>query len=113
MPAPGKPALFGPAPHDAPEGAQRRLAVLIDAFVIRGTLVPAFMRLAGGRVEARSVLDHIHLEGDIDLDALSRVDLPVMLSGGSESPPFFSAVLDKLTAHPAIRQAKPLVFNVD
>ncbi len=31
MPAPGKPALFGPAPHDAPEGAQRRLAVLIDA----------------------------------------------------------------------------------
>src|SRR5690606_15385081 len=26
-----------------------------------------FMRLAGGRVEARSVLDHIHLEGDVDL----------------------------------------------
>jgi pimeloyl-ACP methyl ester carboxylesterase len=32
----------------------------------------------------------------IDMNALSRVDRPVMLSGGSESPPFFSAVLDKL-----------------
>jgi uncharacterized protein (TIGR03083 family) len=26
-----------------------------------------FMRLAGGRVEARTVLDHIHLDGDIEL----------------------------------------------
>lgn len=30
---------------------------------------PTFMRLAGGRVEARTVLDHIHMEGDVDLGA--------------------------------------------
>jgi pimeloyl-ACP methyl ester carboxylesterase len=32
----------------------------------------------------------------IDLNALSRFDRPVLLSGGSESPPFFAPVLDKL-----------------
>ena len=31
-----------------------------------------------------------------DLNALSRFDRPVLLSGGSESPPFFAPVLDKL-----------------
>jgi pimeloyl-ACP methyl ester carboxylesterase len=32
----------------------------------------------------------------IDSAALSRFDRPVLLSGGSESPPFFAPVLDKL-----------------
>jgi pimeloyl-ACP methyl ester carboxylesterase len=32
----------------------------------------------------------------MDLDALSRFDRPVLLSGGSASPPFFAPVLDKL-----------------
>ena len=32
----------------------------------------------------------------VDTDALSRYQGPVLLSGGSESPPFFAAVLDRL-----------------
>jgi pimeloyl-ACP methyl ester carboxylesterase len=32
----------------------------------------------------------------MDLDALSRFDRPVLLTGGSETPPFFRPVLDKL-----------------
>ncbi len=35
---------------------------------------------------------------DIDLNVLSRFDRPVLLGGGSESPPFFAPVLDKLGA---------------
>jgi pimeloyl-ACP methyl ester carboxylesterase len=35
---------------------------------------------------------------NIDLRALSRFDHPVLLSGGSESPPFFAPVLAKLAA---------------
>jgi pimeloyl-ACP methyl ester carboxylesterase len=34
----------------------------------------------------------------VDLEALSLFDRPVLLSGGSESPPFFAAVLDRLQA---------------
>ena len=34
----------------------------------------------------------------IDLKALSRFQGPVLISGGSESPPFFAPVLDKLAA---------------
>lgn len=34
----------------------------------------------------------------IDLKALSRFSKPVLLTGGSESPPFFAPVLDKLAA---------------
>jgi uncharacterized membrane protein YdfJ with MMPL/SSD domain len=50
------------------------LAVLMDAFVIRGTLVPAFMRLAGAwnwwaPAPLRRLHDRIGISEHIDLDA--------------------------------------------
>ena len=55
-------------------GVGLTLAVLMDAFLIRGTLVPAFMRLAGGwnwwapaplrRLHARiGISEHVDLDG--------------------------------------------------
>jgi pimeloyl-ACP methyl ester carboxylesterase len=35
---------------------------------------------------------------DIDLQALSSVDVPVFLSEGTQSPPFFGRILDRLQA---------------
>jgi hypothetical protein len=50
------------------------LAVLMDAFVIRGTLVPAFMRLAGAwnwwaPAPLRRLHDRIGISEHVDLDA--------------------------------------------
>ncbi len=55
-------------------GVGLTLAVLMDAFVIRGTLVPAFMRLAGdwnwwAPAPLRRLHDRIGISEHIDLDA--------------------------------------------
>ena len=55
-------------------GVGLTLAVLMDAFVIRGTLVPAFMRLAGGwnwwaPAPLRRLHDRIGISEHVDLDA--------------------------------------------
>ena len=61
-------------------GVGLTLAVLVDAFIIRATLVPAFMRLAGAanwwapaplrRFHDRfGVKEHVDLDGDDDMDA--------------------------------------------
>jgi RND superfamily putative drug exporter len=54
-------------------GVGLTLAVLMDAFVIRGTLVPAFMRLAGGwnwwaPAPLRRLHDRIGISEHVDLD---------------------------------------------
>jgi putative drug exporter of the RND superfamily len=58
-------------------GVGLTLAVLIDAFVIRGTLVPAFMRLAGewnwwAPAPLRRLHDRIGFSEHVDLDAEDR-----------------------------------------
>ena len=63
------------------------LAVLMDAFVIRGTLVPAFMRLAGDAnwwapAPLRRLHARIGVSEHIDLD-----DLPGPSVGSSTSGP--------------------------
>ncbi len=55
------------------------MAVLLDAFVIRGTLVPAFMRLAGEwNWWAPGPLRRFHqrfgISEHVDLDELDRLD---------------------------------------
>ena len=50
------------------------LAVLVDAFLIRSTLVPAFMRLAGGAnwwapAPLRRLYERVGLSEHVDLDA--------------------------------------------
>ena len=57
------------------------LAVLMDAFVIRGTLVPAFMRLAGdwnwwAPAPLRRLHDRIGISEHIDLDAEDAAAAP-------------------------------------
>lgn len=85
----------------APQGAavtfeltgplQRRVHVLVDgrAAVVEGLDRPAdavlgtdsatFMRLAGGRTEARAVLDRLHLEGDVELASRIAASLGYMI----------------------------------
>ena len=58
------------------------LAILMDAFVIRGTLVPAFMRLAGevnwwAPPSLRRLHDRIGIKEHVDLPDLVLPDAPV------------------------------------
>ncbi|MGK2949000.1 MAG: MMPL family transporter [Acidimicrobiales bacterium] len=60
-------------------GVGLTLAVLMDAFVIRGTLVPAFMRLAGGwnwwaPAPLRRLHDRIGISEHVDLDAVDPIE---------------------------------------
>ncbi|MEY2570401.1 MAG: putative drug exporter of the superfamily, partial [Acidimicrobiaceae bacterium] len=68
-------------------GVGLTLAVLMDAFVIRGTLVPAFMRLAGevnwwAPAPLRRLHDRIGISEHVDLDGPTPVIVP-----GTEAPP--------------------------
>ncbi|MEX2294347.1 MAG: MMPL family transporter [Acidimicrobiales bacterium] len=64
-------------------GVGLALAVLMDAFLIRGTLVPAFMRMAGAwnwwaPAPLRRLHDRIGINEHVDLDALDPLRLPRM-----------------------------------
>jgi len=66
------------------------LAVLVDAFVIRGTLVPAFMRLAGevnwwAPAPLRRLHDRIGISEHVDLDGPTPAPVPVVVPG-TEAP---------------------------
>ena len=69
-------------------GVGLALAVLMDAFVIRGTLVPAFMRLAGeanwwAPRRLRTVYDRFGIREHVDLDGPSAAANPVDVTDGS------------------------------
>jgi putative drug exporter of the RND superfamily len=60
------------------------LAVLMDAFLVRATLVPAFMRLAGGAnwwapAPLRRLYERFGLQEHVDLDDLSDDELDSMI----------------------------------
>src|SRR5690606_27249325 len=67
-------------------GVGLTLAVLMDAFVIRGTLVPAFMRLAGtwnwwAPAPLRRLHDRIGISEHVDLDGPHAGDGPGAAEG--------------------------------
>ena len=70
-------------------GVGLTLAVLMDAFVIRGTLVPAFMRLAGdwnwwAPPALRRLHDRIGISEHVDLDA-DRIGVDVRAPSADRS----------------------------
>jgi len=84
------------------------LAVLTDAFVIRGTLVPAFMQLAGGAnwwapAPLRRLHDRIGVSEHVDLDGF-LLDAPAPAEHVPADP-----VLVEAAARP--RRARPLVAS--
>ena len=71
-------------------GVGLTLAVLIDAFVIRGTLVPAFMRLAGewnwwAPRPLRRLHDRIGISEHVDLDAVPPAPTPADPTEGDDA----------------------------
>jgi putative drug exporter of the RND superfamily len=81
------------------------LAVLTDAFLIRGTLVPAFMRLAGGAnwwapAPLRRLHDRIGVSEHVDLDGYLL-----------EAEPTRAGTVDPVLVEPAprSRRSRPLV----
>jgi RND superfamily putative drug exporter len=74
------------------------LAVLVDAYIIRGTLVPAFMRLAGEvnwwapgplrRLHNRiGVSEHVDLDAPIPVPTVVAVPTPVVPTNGATKRP--------------------------
>ncbi len=91
------------------------LTVLTDAFLIRGTLVPAFMRLAGGAnwwapKPLRWLHDRIGVSEHVDLDDGAALDLPdlpeVDATAGDDAGTVAVVLVDEV---PRGRRNRPLV----
>jgi RND superfamily putative drug exporter len=98
-------------------GVGLTLAVLIDAFVIRGTLVPAFMRLAGewnwwAPAPLRRLHDRIGISEHVDLDAEDAEDAEEAGAAPPDRPEDGAATGsgdDEPPAPPPRRRDRPLV----